>query len=49
MALLFDDIPVSSNRIEIVVILPENESHREKAAYSHADSVLFAQKRNYEK
>jgi hypothetical protein len=38
---------VSSNRIEIPLVRPENELHQQKVAYSLADSVVFAQTTNY--
>jgi hypothetical protein len=34
----------SLNRIEIFLVLPENESRRQTVAYHLADSVAFAQK-----
>jgi hypothetical protein len=37
----------ASNRIEIISVPPENESHQQKVAYSLADSVGFAQKTIY--
>jgi hypothetical protein len=38
----------SSNKIEILLILPENESHEQKVTYFLTDSVVFAQKTNSE-
>jgi hypothetical protein len=45
MPLLFGYIFLSSNRIGILVVLPEDESHQYKVAYSLADSVILAQKK----
>jgi hypothetical protein len=35
----------SWNRTEIVLVLPQNESHRQRAAYCLSDSVVFAPKK----
>jgi hypothetical protein len=35
--------PFSSNSIEILLVLPENESRQQEVADSFADSVVFAQ------
>jgi hypothetical protein len=43
MPLLFGSI-FSPNRIEILSVLPENESQQQKIAYSLANSIVFAQK-----
>jgi hypothetical protein len=48
MPILFDYIFLSSNRIEILLVLPENESHQRKLVYSLADSVGFTHKTNDE-
>jgi hypothetical protein len=34
----------SSNRIEVILVLPENEPHQQKITDSLADPVVFAQK-----
>jgi hypothetical protein len=40
----------SSNKIKILLVLPENESPQRKVACSHANSAVLAQKQtNYEK
>jgi hypothetical protein len=44
MLLLFGDIFSSSNRFEIFLVPPENESHQQKLTYSLADLAAFAQK-----
>jgi hypothetical protein len=46
---LFGYIFFSSNRIEIFLVAPENESDQQKVAYSLANSVVFAKKKNYQK
>jgi hypothetical protein len=35
----------SSNGIEILLVLPENESHQQKGAFSLADLGFFVKKR----
>jgi hypothetical protein len=45
MPLLFAHIFFSSNRIEILLIIPENESHQQKVAYPLAASVVFVRKK----
>jgi hypothetical protein len=39
----------ASDKIEILLVFPENESRQQKAAYSLADSIVFAHKTNSEK
>jgi hypothetical protein len=44
MIFLFGHIVLSLNRIEILLVLPENESHQQNVAYFRADSVVSPQK-----